>query len=355
MILPSAFAALCSSGNAQETLVLSTVSSTGTNTSLGAAQLLDNSAATNGPLFSAALTAFDALNSDTIHQNASSLTSAGQAVSPEFFPYGSPTAVSVNSAIDAVGHLGSPLAANYFGFNESDGDSFQLNATAISPPGQGAQALLFDPLGSLVAIANGNAPDGLSSVIGFTVPGGFGGTWDAAITVSPSGTVGFNYKLQLSLPFSGESVFTTKVLGNGESNGALLGAYDVNAGVSDNLQFIVNATTPSQTELLLFDPTGNLVAIASGNGPDGLSSIIDFTVPSGDAGDWQIQVVEPFNAPYAYDLAIQGASGLGPVNPSPVPEASTWGMLLLGFAGLGVSVGRRAHGRLSEERTIRRS
>jgi hypothetical protein len=93
LILPGAFAGLSGSGNA-ELLVLSTVSSTGTNTSLGAAQLLDNSDATILPLFSAALKAFDALNSDTVHQNASSLTTAGQAVSPEFslsqmarFPY----------------------------------------------------------------------------------------------------------------------------------------------------------------------------------------------------------------------------------------------------------------------------
>ena len=37
--------------------------------------------------------------------------------------------------------------------------------------------------------------------------------------------------------------------------------------------------------------------------------------------------------PYAYDLAIQGFSGFGPVNPSPVPEPSTWAMALLALRG----------------------
>jgi hypothetical protein len=342
MILSAALATAPGSGNAQETLILSTVSSTGTNTSIGTAQILDDSAATNAPLFSAALGAFDALNSDTVHQNGFSLTSAGQAVSPQVFPYGS-YFVSVGSAIDAVGHLASPSATNYFGFNETDGDAFRLNANATSPPGQGAEILLYDPNGNLVAIANGNGSDGLSSIVDFTVPTGDGGTWDAAITGSPSGMVGINYKLQLTLPFSGGSLFTTNVLGNGQSNGGLLGAYDVNANVGDNLHFNVNATATSElTELELFDADGNLVAIASGNGSDGLSSIIDFTVPDGDAGDWQIQVVEPSTTAYAYDLAIQGASGLGPVNPAAVPEASTWAMLLIGFAGAGFVASRRS-------------
>ena len=38
-------------------------------------------------------------------------------------------------------------------------------------------------------------------------------------------------------------------------------------------------------ELLLYDPNGNLVAVAAGNASDGRNSVIDFTVPSGDAGN----------------------------------------------------------------------
>jgi hypothetical protein len=131
------------------------------------------------------------------------------------------------------------------------------------------------------------------------------------------------------------------VIGSGQEKNGSLGAYNVNANAGDNLSFDVHATTPlTGTELLLSDPNGNLVAVAAQNGSDGFSSIIDFTVPSGDAGEWQIQVAPDPNIPvpqaYAYDLAIQGFSGLGPVNPSPVPEPSTWVMAFVGFAGLGL-------------------
>ncbi len=37
-------------------------------------------------------------------------------------------------------------------------------------------------------------------------------------------------------------------------------------------------------------PNGDLVAIAAGNAPDGRNSVIDFTVPAGDAGTWTIAV-----------------------------------------------------------------
>ena len=50
--------------DAQETLTLQTITSTGTNTSPGTAQMLDLSDATNAPLFGAALTAFNAKNSE---------------------------------------------------------------------------------------------------------------------------------------------------------------------------------------------------------------------------------------------------------------------------------------------------
>ena len=80
--------ALSLSAAAQETLTLQTITSTGTNTSQGTAQMLDLSDATNAPLFGAALTAFNAKNSDTVRQNATSFTPGGQLVSPQFFPFG---------------------------------------------------------------------------------------------------------------------------------------------------------------------------------------------------------------------------------------------------------------------------
>ena len=50
-------------------------------------------------------------------------------------------------------------------------------------------------------------------------------------------------------------------------------------------------------ELLLFDPNGNLVAVAAGNASDGRNSVIDFTVPDGDAGTWTIEVTSSPNTP----------------------------------------------------------
>ena len=136
--------------------------------------MLDLSDATNAPLFGAALTAFNARNSDTVRQNATSFTPGGQLVSPQFFPFGGPS-VPVNSNVAAVGHLtanGTAGATNYFGFAETAGAQIGLYGKATQPPNQGTELLLYDNNGNLVAIASGNAPDGLSSIIDFTVPTG---------------------------------------------------------------------------------------------------------------------------------------------------------------------------------------
>ena len=339
---------LSGSANAQETLTLQTVHSSGANTSPGAAQTLDLSDGTNVPLFDAALTAFNARNSDRVLQDATSFTAAGQFVSPQFFPFGA-SAVGVNSNLNVVGHLTAPGTAgatNYFGLPETPGAQIGLFGKATQPPNQGTELLLSDENANLVAVAAGNV-DGLSSRIDFTVPDGGSGTWQTAITQGLSTTVPINYLLQVQLPYSALSQFTTNVIGSGQEKSGSLGTYDVNANIGDDLAFDVNATTPlTATELELFDPNGNLVAIAAGNGSDGLSSIIDFTVPDGEPGEWRIEVAPSQNIPvpqaYAYDLAIQGASGLGPVNPSPVPEPSTWALALAGFVSLGLMSWRRA-------------
>ena len=66
-------------------------------------------------------------------------------------------------------------------------------------------------------------------------------------------------------------------------------------------------------ELLLYDPNGNLVAIAAGNASDGRNSVIDFTVPDGDAGKWTIEVTPSPNTPMPtqgeYGLLVTGATG----------------------------------------------
>jgi hypothetical protein len=82
--------AFAAPADAQVTFTLQTITSTGTNISPGTAQLVDLSDATNAPLFGAALTAFNASNSDRIRQDAASLTPGGQAVSPLYLPFGAP-------------------------------------------------------------------------------------------------------------------------------------------------------------------------------------------------------------------------------------------------------------------------
>jgi len=94
--------------------------------------------------------------------------------------------------------------------------------------------------------------------------------------------------------------------------------YKVNANAGDNLHFATS--TPAgglntlNPELLLFDANGNLVAIAAGNASDGRNSVIDFTVPSGDAGSWTIAVTSPDGSTGYYGLHVSGATGaLSPV------------------------------------------
>ena len=117
-LLPGTALLLASSANAQETLTLQTIHPSGANLTTSTAQVIDLSAATNQPLFAAALKGFNALNSDIVLQNASSFTGGGQAVSPQFFPYLS-SSVSVNSQVYAAGGLATggarPFAFEEFG------------------------------------------------------------------------------------------------------------------------------------------------------------------------------------------------------------------------------------------------
>jgi len=89
--------------------------------------------------------------------------------------------------------------------------------------------------------------------------------------------------------------------------------YAVHANAGDNLHFATS--TPAgglnnlNPELLLFDANGNLVAIADGNAPDGRNSVIDFTVPGGDAGSWTIEVTSADGSTGDYGLYVTGATG----------------------------------------------
>jgi hypothetical protein len=142
-ILTGSAAWLPGSASAQETLTLQTINSIGTNTSQGTAQMLDLSDATNAPLFAAALTAFNAKNSDTIRQNATSFTPGGQPVSPQFYPFGG-LSVPVNANVAVIGHLtanGTAGSTNYFGFVEAAGGQIGLFGAATAPRTRGPNSL----------------------------------------------------------------------------------------------------------------------------------------------------------------------------------------------------------------------
>ena len=116
-------------------------------------------------------------------------------------------------------------------------------------------------------------------------------------------------------------IWRTKITSFSVFSGDGTDFYSVNANVGDNLHFAT--TTPAggpnefvnnlYPELLLYDPNGNLVAIANGNAADGRNSVIDFTVPDGDAGKWTIEVTASPDTPTLtageYGLLVTGATG----------------------------------------------
>ena len=245
-------------------------------------------------------------------------------------------------ASEAFGSIAGSHTQEFFGFQANNGDTLHLFVSAGDPATQSPELLLYDPNGNLVAIAAGNGPDGSSSIIDFTVPSGDAGKWSAEVVSSPFNppNTSFDYDLRLS----GSAItYTTDVLG-ALTDPNQPGFYALSADAGDNLHLLVSAGTPATQfpELLLYDPNGNLVAIAAGNGPDGSSSIIDFTVPGGDAGAWSAEVAGSPLAPnpntnlFKYDLSIQGDTGAGPINPIPsaVPEPSTVTLFTMPLAAL---------------------
>ena len=97
--------------------------------------------------------------------------------------------------------------------------------------------------------------------------------------------------------------------------------YSELANAGDNLHFATStpAGGPNEfvnnlfPELELYDPKGHLVAVAAGNASDGHNSVIDFTVPSGNAGKWTIEILSSVNTPNPtygeFGLAASGATG----------------------------------------------
>ena len=152
------------------------------------------------------------------------------------------------------------------------------------------------------------------------------------------------------MPYTALSPFTTNVIGSGQEKNGLLGAYDVNAEAGRQLLVRPpDPSTPSAEIMLRLYRRQRKPGRARVRKMDPMILlIIDFLVSSahGEAGGWKIAVApvpgETLPQAFSYDLTIQGFSGLGPVNPSPVPEPSTWVMAFVGLAGLGLMGFRRA-------------
>jgi PEP-CTERM motif len=280
---------------------------TGTNTTSGTAQSVN-------------------LSPDLIvDQTPASLSPTGQAVSPQF--YGS----------DVLGSITGGAPQEYYTTSVLAGQNLDFQVSPTNPASQPTELLLYDNNGNLVAIASGNGSDGVSSVIDYTVPGGGSGAWTEEVTSPIGGS--YSYDLRYTSPLT----YTTNVLG--AINSTLdPNYYSISTNVGNNLDLYVRSTTPidQNVELLLYDPNGNLVAIASGNAPDGESSIIEYNIPGGDAGNWVAEVLDPTSTLYSYDLQIQGASGTGPVNPlaAPTPEPSL--VALLGISLVGMALARKS-------------
>ena len=253
-----------------------------------------------------------------------------QPVSPQYMSY------------EIFGTINATHPQEYFGFGANVGDNINMLVRPINPTTQSTELLLYDNATNLVAIASGNYGDGVSSTIQFSVPAGESGTWTSEVTGFVPGT--FKYDLSFTSPFG--APYTIDVLGS-RNQPTHDGFYSISANAGDNLHLVVNQTGSRSvaTELLLYDENGNLVAIASGNGSNGLSSVIDFTIPGGETGNWTAEVssFDPATL-YNYDLSIQGSSGFGPINPlSPPPAVPEPSSLLLMGTGLLAAIGAVRH------------
>ncbi|MGZ3383732.1 MAG: SdrD B-like domain-containing protein [Isosphaeraceae bacterium] len=250
------------------------------------------------------------------------------------------TAYDLTSAFTSLGTTPAADRAGVIGVLSSSPDYYAVpltagEATSIAIKGRGGEAsiALYDSSGNLMALPTaGTGVDGIIS--DFIAPSK--GTYYVQVTGDPG--LQFNLVVTRGADFTtqphttlatAQDITATEQSGVPDTGGALgylsstkgTDFYSVNANVGDNLHFAT--TTPAggpnefvnnlHPELLLYDPNGNLVAIANGNAADGRNSVIDFTVPDGDAGKWTIEVTASPDTPTLtageYGLLVTGATG----------------------------------------------
>ena len=325
-----------------QTLSVATIISNGSNTTLATAQLIAPSSPSTIAAAQADFAAFGQLNSDTVHQVSPNFSlGTAQPVSPQFFPYGAPS-VGVSTVLSVEGTIAPSSTAEYYKFNVTAGQAINLAAYA-GVTTRSVEVQLFDNNGNLVEAANGNGSPG-QSLVSYTANQTQAGTWTVGVTTTDGNPAPLSYNLQFPVPGGGTSLFTTNVLGSGAASPSdgNLGYYSFNTNAGDQLTLAVSSlpSASQAVELSVYDPNGSLFAFANGNQANGLSSIVNFVTPSGNGGNW-IAEVAPGNgiSPFPYDLTIQGASGLGPVNPRPsvsVNEPQSGALLVIGLIAIAV-------------------
>jgi hypothetical protein len=193
-----------------------------------------------------------------------------------------------------------------------------------------SQVRLEDGAGNILALGLGGFQNVSQAIINFTA------AYSGYYYVVATGDSGVRYTLVASVDaaFELKPAASTSLSGLTSIYGTLVAltntfdeaTFTISANTGDNLHFAT--ATPASgpvelvnnlyQELLLFDPNGNLVAVAAGNAGDGRNSVIDFTVPSGDTGFWSIEVTSSPNTPNPtagdFVLTATGATG-NPLTP----------------------------------------
>jgi Concanavalin A-like lectin/glucanases superfamily/Bacterial Ig domain len=234
--------------------------------------------------------------------------------------------VGVGQKMAVVGNLSGrpsllwPDPADFYRFSAGNGDVVTI--LVASQNGGAVRATLENSSGAVLALGTPGNETGTQVIENFAAQNG--GYFYVAVT----GDSGTAYSLVVM-------VNASIVLENGPENPQGIAApmticgqvdptlpnqntdsYLIAAGAGDPLSFATRTPNPGppeiaslNTELLLSDNHGNLVAIAEGNASDGHNSLIDFTVPTGGAGLWLVEVTSPDGSQGDYQLTVQGASG----------------------------------------------